>query len=470
MATFSSLGIGSNLDLNSLLDGLMKVERQPITQLQKQQTGLKSQLSALGQVKSALSSLQSAADAIKTPANFAAYKTTVADTAVATATAATGAVGANYSLEVTQLASAQKLSFAFASGTTFSGSLKLEVGKADAAEADGFAAATTKSIDVNGKSLAGVRDAINAAGIGVTATIINEGSGATPYKLVLTSQTGGADNLIRTTGVSSLKYADYAGTDPSPPAGESGKATNASKLANGQNATVKIDGISISRSSNTISDAIDGVTLNLTKTNTGAPTTLSVAKDVDATIEKVKAFVTEYNDLNKVLRDVSAYNVDTKAAAALNGDFSVRTVQQRIRTAAIDTVPGSPGGFARLADAGISLQTNGELKIDTDRLKAALADPAKDVGKLFAGNAADGVAARVASVASALQSSDGVITTRTEGINKSISSLDKRISQIEDRLTIIEARYRRQFTALDTTIGQLNVTSQYLQQQLARLP
>lgn len=477
MATFSSLGIGSNLDLNTLLDGLMKVERQPITLLQKQQTGLKSQLSALGQVKSALSALQTASDALKTTANFAAFKATSSNSDAVTATAATGAVGGSYQVEVTQLAKAQKVMASFASGTTFHGTLKLELGKADATEADGFAAAKSANIDLEGKSLAGARDAINAAGIGITATLINEGSGATPYRLVLTSQQGGADNQIRATGVSGLNYASYNGTIPDPdnpgstlPAPGS-KDANVSQAVAAQNALFSIDGIAMSRSSNAVSDAIDGITLNLAKETSGTAATLSISKDPDAVATKINAFVKAYNDLNKILRDTSSYNADTKTAGVLNGDFSVRAVQDRMRNATTAAVAGAPGGYGRLADVGISFEKDGSLKVDSSKLSAAISDPAKDISKLFTGiTGTTGIAERVSTAASALLATNGVVTTRTDGLTKGISAIDTRIDQMETRVTMVEERYRRQFTALDTSIGQMNITSAYLQQQLARLP
>ncbi|MCX9156147.1 flagellar filament capping protein FliD [Niveibacterium sp. 24ML] len=462
MASFSSLGIGSGLDLNTLLEGLVKVERQPITLLQKQQSGLKSQLSAIGQVKSALSSLQSASDALKTTASFAAFKATSSDSSVASATASTGAVGGSYDVEVTQLAQAQKLKFAFDAGKTFSGTMNLELGK-PITTGDGFAETKSASISVEGLSLAGVRDAVNAAGLGITATIVNDGSGTTPFKLILTSQQGGADNQIRSTGVADLAFG-YSGTSVA--AGDASKV-----ITSAQNAQFSIDGIAMERSSNKVSDAIDGITLNLAKETTGTPVKISIDKDADAVATKINAFVKAYNDLNKVLRDTSSYNADTKVAGALNGDFSVRTVQERMRSAAIGSVAGSPGGFGRLPDVGISFEADGTLKVDSDKLKAAIADPAKDISKLFTGiTGTEGIATRVSSAAAALLNTEGVITTRTDGINKTISALDKRIGEVEARVAIVEERYRRQFTALDTTIGQMNVTSAYLQQQLARLP
>ncbi|GAA5181593.1 flagellar filament capping protein FliD [Niveibacterium umoris] len=466
MASFSSLGIGSGLDLNTLLTGLVNVEKRPITILQNQQSDLKSQLSAMGQIKSAVSSLQSASDALKTSASFAAYTATSTDSSVVSASATTGAVAGSYKVEVTQLSQAQKVMAAFASGTTFSGTLKLELGKADAATATGFTANNSVDIDLTGKTLAGARDAINAAGLGVTATIINDGSGTgTPYRLVVTSQNGGTGNQIRMTGVAGLNYSAYAGTG-----GPGSKDANVAQSVAAQDAQFSIDGVTMSRSGNSVTDAIDGVTLNLAKQTTGTPVTVTIAKDPNSVSTKINTFVKAYNDLNKLLHDVTAYNATTKTAGDLSGDYSVRSIQQQVRTAAINTVSGSAGGYSRLGDIGVSLQADGSLSVDSTKLTAAISDPAKDISKLFTGaSGVDGVATRVSQTAKALLDISGLVATRTDGINKSIRSLDDRISALQDRVSAIEDRYRKQFTALDTTIGQMNVTSQYLTQQLARL-
>ncbi|WP_172202935.1 flagellar filament capping protein FliD [Niveibacterium sp. COAC-50] len=466
MASFSSLGIGSGLDLNTLLTGLMNVEKRPITILQNQQSGLRSQLSAMGQIKSAVSSLQTASDALKSSASFAAYTATSTDSSVVTASATTGAVAGSYKVEVTQLSQAQKVMAAFASGTSFTGTLKLELGKADATAADGFAESKSVDIDLTGKSLAGARDAINAAGLGVTATIINDGtSTGTPYRLVVTSQNGGTGNQIRMSGVSGLNYTDYAGTG-----GPGTKDANVTQSVAAQDAQFSVDGVAMSRSGNSVTDAIDGVTLNLAKQTTGTPVTVTIAKDPTSVASKINTFVKAYNDLNKVLHDLTAYNADTKTAGALSGDYSVRSIQQQVRTATVNTVSGAPGGYSRLGDIGISLQADGSLAVDSTKLNAAISDPAKDISQLFTGvSGTDGVATRISNTAKALLDTGGLVTSRTDGINKSISALDGRISALQDRVTAIEDRYRKQFTTLDTTIGQMNVTSAYLQQQLARL-
>ncbi len=457
MATVTSLGVGSGLDLNTLLTGLMNAERQPIALLQQQQSKLQSQVSALGQIKSTLSNMQTAADAISSSAKFAAFQATSSDSASVSATATTGAAPGSYSIEVEQLAQQQKLrsaGFAATNTAVGTGTLKVEIGSVAGGD---FTSKSSVEIEIDSKNntLAGVRDAINASGAGVVATIINDGS---QNHLVLTSKDGGTGNQIRTSGVAGLDYN---------PAAQAGGMV---QLQAAQDAKLKIDGISVTKSSNTVTDAIDGVTLTLTKTNVGSPSTVAITRDTSAMTTKVKAFVDQYNSVMSTLKAVSAWNQDTKTGAALSGDYSVRSVQERMRSAVTSPVAGTPGGFSRLSEIGVSLQADGTLKIDNDKLTAALNDPAKDVSKLFSGvGSTEGIAKKVSSTVKMMLDDTGVVGARTEGLNKTIKSVGLKIDQMNDQMDVIEARYRKQFSALDTTLAQMNSTGNYLLQQLAKM-
>jgi flagellar hook-associated protein 2 len=456
MATVTSLGVGSGLDLNTLLTGLMTAERQPITLLQQQQSTLQSQVSALGQIKSSLSNLQSAADAISTQAKFAAYQASSSDSTVLSASAATGAVPGSYSIEVSQLAAAQKLrsaGYASSSSTIATGTLTIATGTSGT---DGYNSVNI-TVDSSNNTLAGLRDSINSSGAGVVATIVSDGS-TNGSHLVLTSKNGGTANQITMSGLSGF---DYDSTS------SSGSLT---QLQAGQDAKFTIDGISVTKSSNTVTDAIDGVTLNLTKTNVGSPTTLNVTRDTSAMTTKIQAFVTAFNNLNSTLKNVSAWDQDSKTGAALSGDYSVRSVQSRMRSVMTGTVAGNLGGYSRLSDVGITLQADGTMAVDSTKLTAALSDPAKDVSKLFTGaGTTTGIAGSVSSAAAALLDTSGVIGARTDGLNKSIKSVGNQIDNMNNQMTVIEARYRAQFTALDTTIAQLNSSGNYLLTQLNKM-
>ncbi|MEC5396294.1 flagellar filament capping protein FliD [Uliginosibacterium sp. H1] len=454
--TITSLGVGSNLNLEDMVTQLMQLERQPITQLQTRSAGATTQLSALGSLKSALSNLQTAAKALSTGTTFNAFKTSVAATDVASATASGGAVAGQYSIEVTQLAQFQKVkSAAVTNGATIgTGTLTLELGTTTggAFTADGT---KTKNIVINSSNntLAGLRDAINASGAEVSASIVNEG---TSSRLVLTSKNSGTTNTFRLSGLSGFDYN---------PASETGSME---KITSALDAKVTIDSIEVTRSSNTITDAINGVTLNLTKTNTGSPTTLAVTTDAKAVEDKVSAFIKAYNDVNSFIRTQTSYDATSKKAGTLNGDAAVRSIQSQLRATVSGTLSG--GTLTRLSEVGVKIAVDGSLSLDSTKFQAALADPTKNVSALFADtNGVAGFGKQIDSKISDFLGTEGVLTSRTDGINKTITNYTKRIEALEVRMETIEARYRRQFSALDTMVASYTSTGNYLTQQLAAL-
>ena len=461
MATISAGGIGSGLDTASIISQLMSIERAPIQALAKRVTSFQAQLSAYGQLKGNMSALQTAAEALNKTEKFSSFKGTVADPTLFSAAVGTGASAGSYAVEVQFLAQAHKLAsagFASNSSPVGTGTLTIELGQLSGGVYTPDAAKTLSiNIDGSNNTLEGVRNAINAAKKGVTATIVNDGS-ATPARLVITSNSSGTANTIRTSGIAGLDYDPVSNTG------------SLEQKIQSQDAKLEIDGISITRSSNTVTDAIAGVTLNLTKANLGTTTTLTVASDNDAIKTKIEAFVKAYNDLNSTIRTQTAFNADSKTSAALNGDSTVRSISSRMRTLANEDVAGAPSGSARLSDIGISFQVDGSLKIDSTKLTAALADPTKDVGAIF-GDAAGtvGIAADIAKEVKSMLTTGGLVANRTEGINSTIRRLNDRQEALESRMTRIEARFKAQFTALDTMMSSMNATSQYLTQQLAAL-
>jgi flagellar hook-associated protein 2 len=387
MATITASGIGSNLDINSIVSQLMAIERQPLTALDRKEASYLAELSAYGSVKGALSTFQTTIASLASTSKFGGRKASLADTTVATVTAGEKAAAGTYSLEVQTLAQAQKLKsgvFAATTDTVGSGTLTIQFGtySGGAFTANAERASTTISIPAASNSLAGVRDAINAANAGISASIVNDGTG---NRLVISSNYAGTANALKITvddddgndtnasGLSQLAY------DAS-----SGGTANLTQTAAAQNAVAIIDGITITKASNVITDAIEGVTLTLAKSNTGTPTTLTVAKDTTATKSAVESFVKAYNDLNENLRDVSAYDAETKQAAVLQGDATVRTIQSQLRTVLNAQIDPAPAGLATLPDIGVTFQKDGTLKLDSAKLDKVLADPTKDVATLFA--------------------------------------------------------------------------------------
>jgi flagellar hook-associated protein 2 len=383
----SSPGIGSGLDVKGIVSQLMASERQPLTALASREAKYQAQLTAYGSLKGALSSFQSAVAGVANPAMFSAVTASLADTTVATASASSAAVAGSYTVEVQTLAQAHKLksaTFEATSTTVGTGTLTIQFGtySGGAFTLNPDKAAQTVTVDAGKSSLAGVRDAINAANAGVSASIVNDGSG---YRLVIASKDAGVANALKiTVADGDLANTDNAGLSKLVYDASSGGTTNLAETVLARNATAVIDGILISKSSNTISDAIEGVTLNLLKANTPGTTTLTISRDTAGVQGAVQYFVKAYNDLNKTIAELSKYDTATKKSSTLTGDATLRSVQAQLRGLFNTTLSTAGGGLSALQDIGITFQKDGTLKLDASKLNAALSDPARDVSTLLA--------------------------------------------------------------------------------------
>jgi flagellar hook-associated protein 2 len=419
----SSPGIGSGLDVNGLVSQLMALEQRPLSLLNTKEAKLQAQLSAYGSLKGALSSFQSAVAALATPAKFTAVKASVADSTVLSASAAATASAGSYSIEVQTLAQAQKLksdTFDATSDAVGTGSLTIQFGTYSGGSFTLNPEKSAKTITIGSAnaSLAGVRDAINAADAGVSASIINDGTG---YRLVLASKEAGVANALKiTVADDDATHTDTAGLSRLAYDATTGGTTNLSQTVPAQNATAVIDGISISKSTNIWTDAIEGVTLNLLKET--STTTLKVAKDTAGTKAAVESFVKAFNDLNATLTNLSKYDAVNKQASILTGDATVRSVQSQLRGLFNTALSTAGGGLTSLADIGVTFQTDGTLKLDSSKLTAALNDGAKDVSTLFAavGKPSDSLVSFVSSTADTKNGNYAVSVTQLATQGKAV--------------------------------------------------
>ncbi|CAG9932676.1 flagellar filament capping protein FliD [Candidatus Nitrotoga arctica] len=401
VTTTASATTGTSIDVNSIVSQLMTVEQQPITKLNVKEASYQAKLSAFGTIKSALATFQTALQGLSNASKFQAVNATPSDATIFSATAASTAIAGSYSLDVTSLAQAQKLvasgqtsstaaigagatttvtfDFGSISGGTFSAVTGVYTGAAFTSNGN---ATKSITIDSTNNSLQGIRDAINAGKMGVTATIINDGSG-TPYRLALSSDNNGANNSLKInvtgdTAVSNLLANDPAGIQ------------HLAETVTAQNANFKVNGVTVSKSSNTIFDVIPGVTLNLNKTTTSA-TSLTVVRDTAAISNSISGFVKAYNDLSSTLTTLSAYNPASKTGALLQGDSTVRSLQSQLRAALTTTIAGTSGALTTLSQVGVSFQKDGALALDSTKLGNAISNNFNDIASLFAavGNATD---------------------------------------------------------------------------------
>lgn len=389
----SSPGIGSNLDVNGIVSKLMAVEAQPLTVLQKKEASFQAKLSAYGTLNGALASFQNSVSALNSVSKFQAMSATAADTTILSSSATSAALPGNYSVTVTTLAQAQTISSAaqssttaaigagtsttltFQFGTISGGSLASGIYSSSTFTQDATQATGTVTIDSNNNSLQGIRDAINAAKVGVTASIVSDGSTTNPYHLLLTSNSTGLSKSMKITSsagdasITSLLAYDPAGTQ------------NLSQTAVAQNAALAVNGLSITSASNAVTGAISGATLNLTK---GGTTTVTVANDTAAVVSAVQALVTSYNTTNKSLNSLTRVDPSTKVPGLLVGDASTQLIQARMRGTLATALSGlGSNTLTNISQIGVTFLKDGTLSLDTSKLQAALAANPGEFAQLF---------------------------------------------------------------------------------------
>lgn len=393
----SSPGIGSNLDINSIVKQLMNVEAQPLTTLAKKEASFQAKLSAFGSISSALSTFQSALSGLSSPAKFQTLSATSSDSSVATATAASQAVAGSYNINVTALARAQTIASAGKSSTTAAigaggtTTLTFQFGTIGGNQTpvngiypagatftqDANQATGTVTIDSSNNSLQGIRDAINKAAIGVTATIISDGS-TTPNRLVISSNKTGATSSMKITVSGDDDLEGFLAYDPGVPGAAGQKLT---ETTSAQNTALTVNGISITSATKTISDAIQGVTLSALKEGTS---TLTVARDTASVTTAINGFVKAFNEANKTLKDLTAYNPATKSGGPLVGDATVRRIQFELRQVLNTSIPELTGNVKTLSDVGITFQKDGTLAVNSTKLQSAITNNFTDIAALFA--------------------------------------------------------------------------------------
>lgn len=453
MATITSLGVGSGLDLGSIVSGLMAVEKQPLTALKTRQSTVESRISALGTLKSALASLQTAAGNLvpgttQTLAEkFSSFTAKSADETVATATAKSGVAATKYTLTNITLASAEQVrktetALGIPSGTG-SGTLSIKVGSGD-------------SVDVsvnNGASLTDIAKAINSSKAGVTASVINDG---TAKHLVITAKESGANNTISITGSTGWEGFNFR------PSSASADTNSWVSQQAATSASVDVNGLTITSQSNTISDAVSGLSINLLKASS-AGTTINVTQDNTSSITSaLNAFVTAYNTAASSMKSMGAYNATTKVAGALQGDAVLRSAQAQVSR--LVTAKYGTGDLQTLSDLGISLQKDGTLKLDSTKLNKAIENDFAAVSEMVSA-----VGTGFKTGLNSLIDSSGSVTSATESANRLVKELQKRQEAMQDRLDKIEERYVKQFSALDTMIAGFNQTSSSLASMLSAL-
>ncbi|MCC9163259.1 flagellar filament capping protein FliD [Alcaligenes aquatilis] len=451
----SSIGVGSGLKLDELLENLRTTEKKSLAVIQNRQIANTNKISAYGQLKSSLGELQSATKALSED-SFGAVKVTANSENIQITGKANAAPG-QYVIKVDNLATRQTLTAA-AHGSR--DSAIGEGGKITVRLANG----KEHTLDMKGKdtSLQGVMNAINAdAELGMKATIINTGNPSEPYRLQLSAEATGEAASISTINVEGNDdLAAVLNVDASDPAASGFEQTKAT------NAKLTVNGIAITSQSNTLKNTIEGLEITLNKAGED-PINVEVAKDDSAALNAVKDYVAAYNKFNNAIRSLTAYNVDLKKGAALTGDSMAREAQNAMRDATLGFVPGE-GQIRSMVGLGITVDPKtGDLQLDEKKLTEVLKTNMADVKNMFLGE--QGIAGRVHAAADEFIKKGGRIDNVQEGAEKVGKRLQDQFDAADQRIENKIEAYRKQFVQLDVMINRMQGTSNYLSQQLSML-
>jgi flagellar hook-associated protein 2 len=436
----------NNIDFTTVLNALMQQESIPLNSLINHQTGLQSENSAYGLLATKLSALDSAASALGTASTVTTYSAVSSNPAAVAASAGDGVVAGRYDVVVNALARAQ-----------------VTVANTTSPDADTTTVATAGTLTIGGAAvhvaapvtLQGLADQINQTdNIGVTASVIQSAPGA--YRLVLSShETGQANAFTIANALTGGGGVGFVDTNNDGISGDS----NADNAVNAKNASVTVNNIAVTSTTNTLTAAIPGVTLTLNQEDPGASTSIAVGRDNADLTSRVNAFVTAYNSL------VLFTNSQRSAAASgTDGTLARDPVLQGVRGQLRDALLGAYGGgsFHYLSEIGIGPDQNGLLTLDASTFASALAANPTGVEHLFTGSNNDGAFASIHTVLQQYTQAGGFIPSAQSAVTDQLSRVAASITALQARLALKRTALQQQFTAADAAMAQLNSQSSSL--------
>lgn len=467
----SSQGIGSGLDVNSIVTQLVAIEKQPLQQLKTKASTLQSQLSLYGTVKSQASALGDAAAALATSSQWSTQKASSSNPTAVAVSVGSSATAQSIAVEVSQLARAQSAAstgVTAAAAVGSAGTLTLQLGTWGGAPAAlGFTAGAAASVDVSvlaTDTMSNIASKINAASAGVTATVLRDGANE---RLVLRSTASGADAGFSVTTAGDAGLAMFAVTGTI----DSTNSTPASGMFMSQTAVdakVKLNGVEVVSASNKLTDVITGVTLQVSQLTT-SPVEVTVENDLDTVKKNIQTFADAYNALSQTLADATKYDAGSKKAGLLQGDAVTVGLQTSLRAMIGSSSVGST--FSRLSEIGLERQADGSLKLNSTKLTTAMGD-LSNLKKLFttdnADTATNGFGIKVRDFARGLVAADGRVSSKSTALQGAITRNSTDQDRVNDRAFRVETDLRRQYTALDAQMAQLNGLSSYVTAQLAQ--
>lgn len=463
MATISSPGIGSGLDVKSIVSQLVALEKQPLTKLQLQAATVNTKISTYGQIKSLVSTLSDAASKLNSLTTWNAVSTTSSNTKAVTASAIGGTAANSFSVQVTALAKAQSYAsdtLPLPAGTPLGGgTLHIQLGKWT--DPMTFAPSATPAVDVTvlaTDSVSEIASKINSTNAGVSATVLNDAAGE---RLLLRSKSTGEEFGFQLTVTDDdAVNTDAAGLSRLVAGSSTQYAVNAAAMINGS--------IPVTSATNTFSNVISGVTLTVSDTTTTAAE-ITVAKNQSVITDAINGFVDAYNAVNGVLNEATKYDPATKSAGLLQGDATAIGLQNAMRGMLQSTTTGS--AYARLADIGITQQLGGDLAVDSAKLGTAL-NSGDDVKNLFRidnqNPMTNGVALKFKTFSQGLLATDGFFVSKDASLKRSLDLNAKDQQRVNEKVTRVEAQLNRRYSALDGQLSRLNSLNAYVAQQVTQ--
>lgn len=465
----SSVSTGGVLDVNGLVSQLMAVESRPFVAMQNKEKAITSQISAYGTLSGAVGAFQTTVTALADSSKYKVANATTSDDKVLTATAGKDTVKGNYSVNVTQLAQAQTISAAgqeststligsgastvltFDFGSVTGGTLTNGKYTGATFDLDATRVARTVTIDGSNNSLQGIRDAINKAGIGVTASIISDGSDK-PNRLVLTSGKSGETSSMRVSVAGDPDLSNLLSYAPN-------GTQNMTQSNAGQNAKLTVNGVAITSQTNNVENAVPGVTMSVLKIGTSS---VGVTMDTSGIKTALTNFVKAYNELNASINTLTAVTPDLKPGSArtggpLVGDSTTNSLKTGLRKLFGTSVPGLDSTVTSLNQLGVAFQKDGTLKLDTGKMQTAIDKNSEDVIKLLAtsGSTTDSLVSFVSSTSNSTVGTKGISISKlatqgtlvgstaanltiTAGVNDQLSMT---INGVDTKATLVPGNY-----------------------------
>ncbi len=474
MASISSPGIGSGLDIKSIVSQLVALEKQPLVQLQTKAVGIQAKLSAFGQIQSQISNLSDQVTKLASTTGWSSMALTSTNNAAISGTASDSAAVTSFSMEVSQLAREQSVgSSSFIKDSPMGGgSLSIRLGRwtgtgftsdpGGPTFAPGSAAAVNISVSAT-DTLTQIASKINSANAGVSATVLRDSSGE---RLLMRSSDTGEISGFRV----QVTDDDTFNND----------ASNLSRLAfdpqvnslgmgltqAAKNTLATINGVAVTSNNNQFADTVAGVTLTANQVTTSAAT-IKVRKDTSAIRANINNFVSSYNALSGALTEMTKYDAAKKAAGTLQGDASAVGLQSAFRSLVGSAGP-SGTSFGRLSDIGLEMQADGTLKVNETKLTSAL-DKRDDLKQFFSTVSSvgvNGLAVRIKDFASGLLGASGSLTSKSKSLQQQVSTNSKEQERVQERIAMRESRLLAQYNRLDTNVAKLNALNSYVAQQV----